>query len=37
MAKDKIAGGLSSASLATAALVTGKPEWLMLDLILPGF
>ena len=30
------AGGLSSMGFATASVVTGKPEWILLDLILPG-
>lgn len=31
-----VAGGFSSMGFATASLVTGKPEWILLDLILPG-
>lgn len=31
-----IVGGLSSMFLALATIVTGKPEWILLDLILPG-
>ena len=31
-----IAGGLSSVGFATATMVTGKPEWILIDLILPG-
>lgn len=31
-----IFGGLSSVGLATMTLVTGKAEWILIDLILPG-
>lgn len=31
-----IIGGLGSSSLALTTIVTGKPEWILLDLILPG-
>lgn len=31
-----IIGGLSSVGLATMTLVTGKAEWILIDLILPG-
>lgn len=31
-----IASGFGTTSLAAAALVTGKGEWLLIDLILPG-
>ena len=28
--------GITSVFLASATIVTGKPEWIMIDLILPG-
>ncbi len=31
-----IASGLSSMGFASATIVTGKPEWILLDLLLPG-
>ena len=31
-----ILSGATSAGLATMSLITGKPEWILLDLILPG-
>lgn len=31
-----IASGLSSAGMAVMTIVTGKSEWLLIDLILPG-
>ena len=31
-----IVGGLSSMYLSVAAMVEGKPEWLLLDLIIPS-
>lgn len=31
-----IVGGLSSAGLALMTLITGKVEWILLDLLLPG-
>lgn len=31
-----ITGGLSSMGFATVTIVTGKPEWILLDLLLPG-
>lgn len=30
------ASGFGTASMATTALITGKGEWLLLDLIIPG-
>lgn len=31
-----VAGGLSSMFLSVLAMKEGKPEWLLLDLIIPG-
>jgi len=31
-----IASGLSSAGMAVMTIVTGKSEWLLIDLLLPG-
>lgn len=31
-----VAGGVSSMFFASATVITGKSEWILLDLILPG-
>lgn len=31
-----IAGGVSSIYFASMTIITGKPEWILLDLVLPG-
>ena len=36
VAGSMIIGGVGSGYLAVMSIVTGKPEWILLDLILPG-